>query len=166
MSTLRPGPHVFALADVARMARPNNELSRSARLITPESAGTRNLFAGVFWSDPGSKGGWSYRREGSFDPALPFLGELDELYFCLSGRIHVEWEEGEFEFGANDIVFFPSGFSYRTRIVGDEQAACFYVMCPAPEWMWDVGTETVDSAGAAVAPAPGGTIDPEPFTVS
>ena len=109
MPTLRPGPHVFALADLTGQARPNSPLSRSVRLITPETSGSNRLFAGVFWSDPGSSGGWSYRREGSFDPALPFLGELDEVYFCSSGRIHVDWDEGEFEFGANDIVFFPGG---------------------------------------------------------
>ena len=150
MPTLRPGPHVFAIADIATQARPNNPTSRSVRLITPETAGTRNVFAGMFWSDPGSRGGWSYRREGGFDPALPFLGELDELYLCLSGRVRVEWEEGVFEFGANDIVFFPSGYSYRTQTVGDEQVQCFYVMCPAPEWMWDLGSETVDSSGHLV----------------
>lgn len=150
MPTLRSGPHVFAFGDLETTARPNNPLSRSVRLITPETSGSSNLFAGVFWSDPGSSGGWSYRREGSFDPKLPFLGELDEVYFCISGRIHVEWEEGEFEFGPDDIVFFPSGYSYRTKVVGEEQVKVFYVMCPAPEWMWDLGPETVDSSGRVV----------------
>jgi len=153
MPTLRPGPHVFHVADAAKTARPNNPLSRSTRLITPETTGSNKMFSGMFWSDPGSQGGWSYRREGSFDPALPFLGELDEVYFCIQGRIHVDWEEGEFEFGANDIVYFPSGYSYRTRLVGDEQAIVFYVMVPAPEWMWDLGTETVDSRGEVVQQA-------------
>jgi mannose-6-phosphate isomerase-like protein (cupin superfamily) len=150
MPTLAPGPHVFRMAEIARNARANSDLSRSARLVTPDTAGTRNVFAGVFWSDPGSTGGWSYRRDGSFDPALPFLGEIDELYYCLSGRIHVDWEEGDFDFGAGDIVFFPSGYSYRTRVVGDEQASCFYTMCPAPEYLWALRPEAVDSTGAAV----------------
>ena len=156
MPTLAPGPHVFHVADVAKDARPNNPLSRSTRLITPETTGSKNLFCGMFWSDPGSKGGWSYRREGSFDPKLPFLGELDEVYFCLQGRIKVEWDEGEFEFGANDIVFFPAGYSYRTQLVGDEQAIVFYAMTPAPEGMWGLGHETVDSTGKVVEPATDG----------
>jgi len=104
----------------------------------------------MFWSDPGSKGGWSYRRGGSFDPKLMFLGELDEVYFCIQGHIRVTWEAGEFEFGANDIVYFPSGYSYRTELIGDEQAIVFYVMTPAPEAMWSLGEEAVDSTGQAV----------------
>jgi len=152
MPTLRPGPHVFHVAEIAKNARPNNPLSRSARLVTPETTGSNNLFCGMFWSDPGSKGGWSYRREGSgVDPKLMFLGELDEVYYCIQGHIKVTWEEGEFEFRANDIVFFPSGYSYKTELVGDEQAIVFYVMTPAPEAMWSLGDEQVDSTGTAVA---------------
>ena len=48
-------------------------------------------------------------------------------------------------------MFFPAGYSYRTQLVGDEQAIVFYVMTPAPEWMWGLGDETVDSTGKVVA---------------
>ena len=44
----------------------------------------------------------------------------------------------------------PSGYSYRTELIGDEQAIVFYVMTPAPEEMWSLGSETVDSSGEVV----------------
>jgi mannose-6-phosphate isomerase-like protein (cupin superfamily) len=93
----------------------------------------------MFWSEPGSRGGWSFLRddpdEGRTVDGIPHLGAHDEVYLCLRGRIGVTWEDGAFEFGANDVVFFPAGQTYRTEVLGDEPAQVFYVMGPAPRWM-------------------------------
>lgn len=133
-----PGwPRVFPLSEAT--ARANNPTSRSARIVTPDTTGSTRLFAGMFWSEPGSRGGWSFRGndpdEGRTVDGIPHLGEHDEVYLCLSGRVHVEWEDGSFEFGANEIVYFPAGHTYMTEVLGDEQVRVFYVMAPAPGWM-------------------------------
>ena len=70
---------------------------------------------------------------------LDHLGDHDEVYLCLSGRIQADWEgngeRGSFEFGAGDVVHWPTGFTIRNRVLGDEPAHVFWVMGPAPEWM-------------------------------
>lgn len=139
-----PGrPRVFTLSEAS--VRPNNPTARSARIVTPETTGSTRLFAGMFWSEPGSRGGWSFKGndpdEGQTIDGIPHLGEHDEVYLCLSGRVRVEWEDASFEFGANDVVYFPAGHTYMTEVLGDEQVRVFYVMAPAPGWMMPLGEE-------------------------
>ena len=130
-------PRVFPLAD--QPLRANNPTSRSARIVTPETTGSERLFAGLFRSQPGSVGGWSFvggaPAEGHVVEGLPHLGEHDEVYLCLQGRIRITWDGGELEFAKDDVVHFPAGFTYRSVVVSDEQAVVFYVMAPAPSWM-------------------------------
>lgn len=141
--TATPRPRVFPLSEATALA--NNATARSARIVTPETSGSTRLFAGMFWSEPGSRGGWSFRGddpdEGRTVDGIPHLGEHDEVYLCLAGRVRVEWEDGALEFGANDVVFFPAGHTYLTEVVGDEQVRVFYVMAPAPGWMTPLRTE-------------------------
>ena len=140
-------PRVFAMRDLVPQA--NSPTSRSARLVNAETTGAKSLFAGVFWSDPGSPGGWSV---GSADPRVegcPFVGEGEEVYLCLRGRVAVEWEGGTFEFGAGDIVFWPNNRWYRTRVIGDEPVQMFYVMSPPPTSLWSLG-ERVTQTGEPV----------------
>ena len=139
-----PGePRVFHLADIP--ALPNNPLARSARIVTPESTGSERLYAGMFWSEPGSAGGWSFRGddpdEGRTINGIPHLGLHDEVYLCLGGRVSVTWEDGAFEFGAGDVVFFAAGRTYMTQVLGDEPVQVFYVMAPAPGWMAPLSSE-------------------------
>ncbi len=130
-------PRVFHLDAVPVGA--NNPTSRSARIVTPETTGSERLYAGMFWSEPGSRGGWSFRGddpdEGRTVDGIPHLGAHDEVYLCLRGRVRVDWDGGSFEFGANDIVYFPAGHTYTTEVVSDEPVQVFYVMGPAPSWM-------------------------------
>jgi mannose-6-phosphate isomerase-like protein (cupin superfamily) len=103
------------------------------------------MFAGVFWSDPGSKGGWSF---GDRDPQVegcPHVGSCEEVYLCLRGRVAVEWEGGSFEFGAGDIVYWPNNRWYRTRVIGDEPVQMFYVMAPPPTSMWGLGDKVTQT---------------------
>jgi mannose-6-phosphate isomerase-like protein (cupin superfamily) len=140
----RPEPRVFSLRDVRSGA--NNDLARSARIVTPESAGAQRLYAGMFWSEPGATGGWSFRGddpdEGRSVDGLPHLGDHDEVYLCLAGRMRIEWDGGSFEFGADDVVYFPAGHTYRSWVVGDQQVRVFYVMSPAPGWMTPLADAT------------------------
>ena len=133
----RPRPRVFPLAETR--PRANNPLARSSRIVTPATSGSQRLFAGMFWSDPGAAGGWAFMvddpLEGTVVDGIPHLGEHDEVYLCLAGRARVEWDEGSFEFGADDVVFFPAGYTYRSTVLGDEPLRVFYVMSPAPAWM-------------------------------
>ena len=135
-------PRVFHLDAVPVGA--NNPTSRSARIVTPESTGSDRLYAGMFWSEPGSLGGWSFGEddpdEGRTVNGIPHLGSHDEVYLCLRGRVRVTWSGGEFEFGANDVVYFPAGHTYLTEVVGDEPVQVFYVMGPAPRWMTTLET--------------------------
>jgi mannose-6-phosphate isomerase-like protein (cupin superfamily) len=130
-------PRVFALSD--QTFRANNPTSRSARIVTPQTTGSERLFAGVFRSEPGSVGGWSFAAddpaEGTITDGLPHLGVHDEVYLCLQGRVRLTWDEGELEFGKDDVVHFPAGFTYRSVVVSDEPAVVFYVMAPSPTWM-------------------------------
>src|SRR5262245_48709219 len=83
-------PRVFKINDLA--PRANSADSRSARVVNLQTTGARNLFAGVFWSDPGAVGGWSF---GEADPTVtgcPHVGPGEEVYLCMRGRVAVEWE--------------------------------------------------------------------------
>jgi ethanolamine utilization protein EutQ (cupin superfamily) len=143
-------PRVFSLTNLE--FRANSASSRSARVATEGSVGAKNLLAGVFWSEPGSVGGWSF---GSSDPGVegaPWVGVGEEVYLCLQGRVHVEWEGGEFEFGAGDIVFWPNDRWFRSVVVSDEPVQMFYCMAPPPTSMWGLGGR-VTKTGEAVESA-------------
>ncbi len=130
-------PRVFTIADL--VPRANSPTSRSARVVNQDTTGARHLFAGVFWSEPGSTGGWSF---GEHDPQVngaPHVGAGEEVYLCLQGRIAVEWEGGTFEFGAGDIVYWPDNRWYRTKVIGNEPVRIFYVMAPPPASIWSLG---------------------------
>lgn len=142
----RDVPRVFAISEL--QPRANSASSRSARAVTEETVGATRLLSGMFWSDRGSTGGWSF---GDRDPAVegaPYVGVGEEVYLCLKGRVHVEWEGGQFEFGAGDIVYWPNNRWYRTQVL--EPVQMFYVMAPPPTSMWGLG-ERVDTTGAPVA---------------
>src|SRR5437870_9660632 len=88
-------PCVFSICDLVPLA--NSPDSRSARVVNEQTTGAKNLFAGVFWSDPGAVGGWSF---GDKDPEVdgcPHVGPGEEAYLCMRGRVAVEWEGGSFE---------------------------------------------------------------------
>lgn len=141
-------PRVFSIAQL--VPRANSPTSRSARVVNLETTGAKQLFSGVFWSDPGSAGGWSF---GSSDPKVngcPHVGAGEEVYLCLSGRIEVEWKGGKFEFGAGDIVYWPTGQWYRTRVISEVPAQVFYVMAPPPTSIWSLG-KTVTQAGGSIS---------------
>ena len=130
----RGEPRVFPIADL--QFRANSPVSRSARAVTAETVGASKLLAGMFWSEPGSTGGWSF---GDSDPHIqgaPYVGVGEEVYLCLQGRVAVEWEGGEFEFGAGDIVFWPNNRWFRSRVISEEQVQMFYCMAPPPTSMW------------------------------
>jgi len=143
----RGEPRVFPISEL--MYRANSSSSRSARAVTVENTGATKLQAGMFWSDPGSVGGWSF---GDRDPNVegaPWVGVGEEVYLCLQGRVAVEWEGGSFEFGAGDIVFWPNNTWIKSRIIGDEPVQMFYCMAPPPTSMWGLA-EPVTSTGAPV----------------
>jgi mannose-6-phosphate isomerase-like protein (cupin superfamily) len=138
-------PRVFKVSEL--QPRANSATSRSARAVTEETVGARNLLSGMFWSEVGSEGGWSF---GDRDPGVegaPYVGTGEEVYLCLRGRVHVEWEGGEFEFGAGDIVFWPNNRWFRSRVL--EPVHMFYVMAPPPTSMWGLG-ERVTTTGEPV----------------
>jgi hypothetical protein len=143
----RDEPRVFHIADLDYRA--NSAASRSARAVTAENTGASRLLAGMYWSESGSVGGWSF---GDRDPGVdgaPWVGVGEEVYLCLQGRMAVEWEGGQFEVGAGDIVFWPNGRWFRTRVISEEPLNMFYVMAPPPTSMWGLG-EHVTSTGERV----------------
>jgi hypothetical protein len=140
-------PRVFSTSSL--VPRANSATSRSARVVNPDTTGSKWIFAGMFWSDPGSVGGWSF---GDSDPHVvgaPWVGVGEEVYLCLRGRVAVEWEGGSFEFGAGDIVYWPNNRWFRSRIIGDEPVHMFYVMAPPPTSMWGL-FEPVTTTGEPV----------------
>jgi mannose-6-phosphate isomerase-like protein (cupin superfamily) len=143
---------VFSIKDLA--ARANSPSSRSARVVNAETTGAKNMFAGVFWSDPGSEGGWSFGERDPNVEGAPHVGVGEEVYLCLRGRIAVEWEGGAFEFGAGDIVYWPDSRWYRTKVIGDEPVQVFYVMSPPPTSIWPLG-EAVTQTGEPITGAKG-----------
>jgi len=130
-------PRVFPISSL--VPRANSPESRSARVVNAETTGARALFAGVFWSDPGAAGGWSFGSTDPKVPGSPHVGVGEEVYLCLAGRVAVEWEGGSFEFAAGDIVYWPNDHWYRSRVIGDEPVQVFYVMAPPPTSMWTLG---------------------------
>ena len=148
MSTSSRGvPRVFAISEL--QPRANSGTSRSARAVTEETTGATKLLSGMFWSEPGSKGGWSF---GDSDPGIegaPYVGVGEEVYLCLRGRVRVWWEGGEFEFGAGDIVFWPNNRWFKSEVISDEPVQMFYVMAPPPTSMWGL-FERVTTTGDPV----------------
>jgi mannose-6-phosphate isomerase-like protein (cupin superfamily) len=148
MSTSTRGvPRVFAISEL--QPRANSATSRSARAVTEETTGATKLLSGMFWSEPGSTGGWSF---GDSDPGIegaPYVGVGEEVYLCLRGRVRVWWEGGEFEFGAGDIVFWPNNRWFKSEVIGDEPVQMFYVMAPPPTSMWGL-FERVTTTGDPV----------------
>lgn len=140
------GPRVFSISQLT--PRANSPTSRSARIINPDTVGPTQFFSGVFWSEPGSTGGWSF---GDSDPQIegaPFVGRGEEIYVCLKGRLAVEWDGGNFEFGAGDVVYWPDCQWYRTKVIGDETVEIVYVMTPPPASIWSLG-KPVTQTGAS-----------------
>jgi mannose-6-phosphate isomerase-like protein (cupin superfamily) len=140
-------PRVFAIDDL--VPRANSTMSRSARVVNSQMTGAGNLFAGVFWSDPGATGGWSFGENDPQVSGAPHVGVGEEVYLCLQGRVTVEWEGGTFEFGAGDIVYWPNNRWYRTKVIGDEPVRIFYVMAPPPTAIWPLGN-AVTQTGEAI----------------
>ena len=154
--TTRGEPRVFPIADLKYRA--NSETSRSARAVTPDNVGSSHLQAGMFWSDKGSVGGWSFGDHDPHKDGAPWVGVGEEVYLCLQGRVAVEWEGGSFEFGAGDIVFWPNNNWFTSKVISDEPVQMLYVMAPPPTSMWGLGgpvSSTGDSADwlAVVPPA-------------
>ncbi len=140
-------PRVFSMSEL--VPRANSPSSRSARVVNAQTTGAANLFAGVFWSDPGSTGGWSFGEKDPHVEGCPCVGVGEEVYLCLRGRMEVAWEGGKYEFGAGDIVYWPNNRWFRTKVIGDEPVRMFYVMSPPPTSMWSLG-EKVTQTGEAV----------------
>lgn len=139
-------PRVFAIAEL--VPRANSPSSRSARVVNEETTGAKHLFAGVFWSDPGSAGGWSFGEHGPQVNGAPHVGAGEEVYLCLQGHVAVEWDGGTFEFGAGDIVYWPNNRWYRTKVIGNEPVKMFYVMAPPPTSIWPLGTAVTQTGQA------------------
>ena len=140
-------PRVFTISTL--IPRANSPVSRSARVVTKETTGAQNLLAGMFWSEPGASGGWSF---GDTDPHIegaPHVGTGEEVYLCLRGRCSVEWEGGSFEFGAGDIVYWPNHRWYKSTVISDEPVQMFYVMAPPPTSMWGL-FERVTTTGEPI----------------
>ena len=99
MSQGHARPQVFPMSRAN--ARLNNPTSRSVRLVTPESSGGQDrLYAGAFWSEPGADAGWAFVAgdpdQNTMAGGIPHLGDHDEVYLCLAGRILADWEgDGE-----------------------------------------------------------------------
>ena len=138
-------PRVFKISELQPRAK--SATSRSARAVTEETTGATQLLSGMFWSDKGSTGGWSF---GDRDPGVegaPWVGVGEEVYLCLKGRVHVWWEGGEFEFGAGDIVYWPNHQWYRSEVL--EPVQMFYCMAPPPTSMWGLFERVTTTGDAA-----------------
>ena len=124
-------------------AKLNNPTSRSVRLVTPEVVRPGPALRRCLLVRPGRRRRLGVRARrpdlNTMADGIPHLGDHDEVYLCLAGRILADWEgngeSGSFEFGAGDVVHWPSGFTIRNRVISDEPAHVFWVMGPAPEWM-------------------------------
>ncbi|HVA05288.1 MAG TPA: cupin domain-containing protein [Acidimicrobiales bacterium] len=130
-------PRVFPISEL--QFRANSPVSRSARVVTQETTGAAKLLAGMFWSERGSVGGWSFGDRDPHVEGAPWVGVGEEVYLCLQGRLAVEWEGGTFEFGAGDIVFWPNNRWFRSRVLSEEPVQMFYCMAPPPTSMWGLG---------------------------
>ena len=140
-------PRVFPISELK--FRANSPSSRSARAVTVETTGATKLLSGMFFSEPGSEGGWSFGDRDPHVEGAPWVGVGEEVYLCLQGRLAVEWEGGSFEFGAGDIVFWPNNRWFKSRVISHEPVQMFYCMAPPPTSMWGLGgpvTNTGESA--------------------
>jgi len=80
-----PGmPCVFAISDLIPLS--NSRDSRSARVVNEQTTSAKNLFAGVFWSDPGAVGGWSFGDTDTGVAGCPHVGPGEEVYLCMRDR--------------------------------------------------------------------------------
>lgn len=121
-------PSVVPLRDVEPRDRAGY---RVARLVDRARSGSE-LLLGVEWFPPGMTTSWSFAAED--DGAGEWLGERDEAYYVLSGRLRLSWGEGEsqsVEFGAGDAVHIPPGHRYVMESVGEGTAEVVYAIAPS-----------------------------------
>ena len=84
--------------------------------------------------DPGEETNlWSSCEENDAKEGEYWYGPVQETYFCIRGRLRLEWDEGVLEFGPMDSIYLAPGWHYRLRNIGDEQAFFVYSMYPSPD---------------------------------
>jgi len=106
---------------------------RIKRLITRGRHGSE-LTQGVCIMDPGEQTNlWSSSAEPDTAAGDHWYGPVEETYFCLRGRLRLEWDEGVIDFGPMDSVYLAPGWHYRLKNVGEEQAFFVYNMYPSQE---------------------------------
>jgi acetoin utilization deacetylase AcuC-like enzyme/mannose-6-phosphate isomerase-like protein (cupin superfamily) len=100
-----------------------------ARLINKKTVGDTHVMLGVNIVEPGERGVWSF--EGDVDLDKGHYGEVDEVYFVLSGKLRIWWDGGEMTAVANDSVYLPRGYSYQLENISDETSLTVYAIAPA-----------------------------------
>jgi mannose-6-phosphate isomerase-like protein (cupin superfamily) len=100
-----------------------------ARLINKKTVGDTHVMLGVNIVEPGERGVWSF--EGEVDLDKGHYGEVDEVYFVLSGKLRIWWDGGEMTAVANDSVYLPRGYSYQLENISDETSLTVYAIAPA-----------------------------------
>jgi homogentisate 1,2-dioxygenase len=104
-----------------------------ARLISSENSDP-DFMLGVCWMEPGEStetfvfGDNSLAHEGDV-----YVGDVEEIYYCLAGRFKVVYEDGNLEFGPHDAVHLPRGWRYRLSCIGAEGGSFVYGLSPAPK---------------------------------
>ena len=116
MPELRPQLVHLKDVPVVPIGGPSSGVSL-ARIITNANHGSRLTF-GVHWLEPGSE-----------HPAWIFP-EREEVYFVISGRLQLTWEEGVIEVGPHDALFLPPGRHYQYKNIADEGAFFVYTIYP------------------------------------
>lgn len=116
MRTLRPQLVHLEDVPVVPIGGPSSGV-RLARIITESDHGSR-LMLGVHWLEPGSR-----------HPAWIFP-EREEVYFVISGRLRLKWDEGWIEAGPNDTLFLPPDRHYQYENIADEGAFFVYAIYP------------------------------------
>ena len=141
-------PQVFTISKL--VPRENSPTSRSARLVNAELTGAAHLFAGVFWSDPGSISGWSY---GPSDPRVQGCPHFGETWRKSTSVWAAEWSSNgkgarwSAERGTSSTCR-TGGQWYRTRAISDVPVEMFYVMSPPPTWLWSLGKKGDPEGGS------------------
>jgi ethanolamine utilization protein EutQ (cupin superfamily) len=126
MPELKPRVIPFDPANADTNTAPGPKI---VRLINRKTCGDTQIMLGVNIVEPGEKGVWSMHGEADLENAQ--YGDVDEVYFVISGRLHIKWRDGEMTCGPNDSVYFPRGYDYELENISDETSLTVYAMAPA-----------------------------------
>jgi mannose-6-phosphate isomerase-like protein (cupin superfamily) len=123
-----PEPQVFAFDRAAVLTRGQTGLNAQIRdLVSPDACGSGFRF-GVAQLEAGEEAKWSFEERDDTAEDEAFLGTCESAYFCLQGKLRLNWGDGQsVDLRPDQALYVAPGRRYRLQSLGDETARIVFV---------------------------------------